>query len=149
MKVRLAASAPPTPPDTGASSEAILASPASLWAPRAEATSMVELSTISVPGAAASSMPPPHTASVSLPAGSIVTTASTPLAASAADVAAVTPRAAALVDVGRHEVEALHLVALLDEVAGHGQPHVAEPDEADLGHANVLPRCFPRWDTQG
>ena len=56
---------------------------------------MVELSTISVPGAAASSMPPPQTASVSLPAGSIVTIASTPLAASAADAAVFTPRAAA------------------------------------------------------
>ena len=30
-------------------------------------------------------------------------------------------------------------MALLDEIAGHGNAHVAEPDEADLGHAIVLP----------
>ena len=45
--------------ETGASSESILASAASLCAPRAEATSMVEQSMNSVPGLAACSMPEP------------------------------------------------------------------------------------------
>ena len=54
---------------------------------------MVELSMNRVPGAAACRMPPPQTASVSLPAGSMVTTASTAAAASAAELARFTPRA--------------------------------------------------------
>ncbi len=81
---------------------------------------MVELSMMSVSGAAAASMPPPHTASVSLPAGSMVTMASTLAAASAAEAAFFTPRARGLLQVGGNEVEAFDLVPLLDEVAGHG-----------------------------
>src|SRR5262245_37597087 len=57
---------------------------------------MVEESTMSVPAAAASSMPLLHTARVSLPAGSMVTTTSASLTASATDAALATPRATAL-----------------------------------------------------
>ena len=39
---------------------------------------------------------------------------------------------------GGGKVEAAHLVAGLDEVARHRQPHVAETDEADARHA-MLP----------
>jgi len=46
--------------------------------------------------------------------------------------------------VGRHEVEALHLVPLLDEVAGHGHAHVAEPDEAYPCHAFLLANSPPQ-----
>ena len=41
-------------------------------------------------------------------------------------------------EIDGHDVEALHLVTGLHEVAGHRQSHVAEPDESDLGHAFLL-----------
>ena len=135
MKVRLAASAPPTPPDTGASRESILASAASLCAVRADATSMVEESTISVPCCAALSIPPPQTASVSLARrqhGDDGVDIGGRLRGGGGLGNAAPLR---LGDVGREEVEALHRVPLLDEVAGHGNPHVAEPDEPDPGHS--------------
>ena len=57
MKVSVPAAAPPTPPDTGASSETAPLAAASAWALRAESTSMVEQSISSVPGRATATMP--------------------------------------------------------------------------------------------
>ena len=88
---------------------------------------MVELSMISVPGAAAASMPPPHTASVSLPAGSIVTTASTPLAASAADAAAFTPRAAALSTLAAMRSKPFTSWPFLTRLPAMGSPMLPSP----------------------
>ena len=42
-------------------------------------------------------------------------------------------------EIVRHQVEALHGVALPDKVGSHGHAHVAEPDETDPGHMVVLP----------
>ncbi len=53
MKVRVAAVAPPTPPETGASRPARPRAAALSWAARALATSMVEQSISRAPGAAA------------------------------------------------------------------------------------------------
>ena len=58
MKVRVAASAPLTPPETGASTMVSAASPAAPCTSRAVATSIVELSIKRVPGAAAASTCP-------------------------------------------------------------------------------------------
>ena len=57
MKVSVPACAPPTPPDTGASMLAMPAAAAEACAARADATSMVEQSMNSVPGAAAGRAP--------------------------------------------------------------------------------------------
>ena len=58
MKVSVPAVAPPTPPDTGASSIISPLASAALATSRAVATSMVEQSISSVPGLALSTMPP-------------------------------------------------------------------------------------------
>ena len=58
MKVSVAASAPATPPETGASSIARPAAAAAAATARAVATSIVELSIRSVPGAALAMIPP-------------------------------------------------------------------------------------------
>ncbi len=75
MKVSVAALAPPTPPDTGASSVATPRAAASACALRALATSMVEQSMNSVPCRAAGTMSF-HTESTCSPAGSMVMTMS-------------------------------------------------------------------------
>ena len=110
---------------------------------RAEATSMVEESMTSVPGAAASQ-------DAAAPDRQRVL-AGRQHGHDGIDTAGRICRRCSLfhasgrglLDVGGHEVEALHLMALLDEVAGHGQPHVAEPDEADGGHVALLPSALP------
>ena len=58
MKVSVAASAPATPPETGASSISWPAAAAAPWTARALATSMVEQSIRSAPGPAAAITPP-------------------------------------------------------------------------------------------
>ncbi len=145
MKVSVAASAPPTPPETGASSDSIFASLASLCAPRAEPTSMVDESMNTVPGLAAFSMPEPYTSSTCLPAGSMVTTKSTSVAASSAERRPVTPRDGGLAHILPHQVEAGDVVPLLDEIAGHGETHVAQPDHSDLRHGLLLRERPTLW----
>lgn len=96
MKVRLAACAPTTPPETGASRDRWPAATAASCAARASATSMVEQSTNRVPGRAAASSPSSrYRARTCLPAGSMVITTSASAAADAADPAGSTPVAAA------------------------------------------------------
>jgi hypothetical protein len=75
MKVSVAALAPPTPADTGASRVAMPRAAASAWAWRALATSMVEQSMNSVPCRACGTISF-HTDSTCSPAGSMVTTTS-------------------------------------------------------------------------
>ena len=91
MKVSVAAFAPPTPPDTGASSDGQPRSAASAWARRALSTSMVEQSMTSVPGRVAGRMSL-QTAVTCLPAGSMVITASASATASRAEKVYSTPR---------------------------------------------------------
>ena len=92
MKVSVAASAPVTPPDTGASSMAKPRSAAAACTARALSTSMVELSISTVPWSAAAMTPSPrNTARTLAPTGSMVTTKSTPLAASCTEDARLAP----------------------------------------------------------
>ena len=58
MKVSVPAAAPPTPPDTGASSISRPLASAAAATSRAVSTSIVEQSISSVPGLAFSTMPP-------------------------------------------------------------------------------------------
>src|SRR5262249_20517090 len=92
MKVSVAASAPATPPDTGASSMAMPRSAAAACTARALSTSMVELSINTAPASAAAITPAPrNTLRTLAPTGSMVTTKSTPLAASSTEVALLAP----------------------------------------------------------
>ena len=135
MKVSVAPFAPPTPPETGASTESAPLAAAMACALRALSTSMVEESIHNAPGLAARS---PHTASTGLPAGSIVTTTSAAAAAAAALSAILTPVAARRVAQFRHEIDAEDGMAGLDEIVGHRAAHIAEPDEGDGGHPAFL-----------
>src|SRR4051812_45563907 len=90
MKVSVPAFAPPTPPDTGASSAGQPRSWARACALRALSTSMVEQSMASAPGFMAGRMSL-QTDSTCLPAGSMVTTASASATASRTELAIVRP----------------------------------------------------------
>ena len=90
MKVKVAALAPPTPPETGASSVAMPRAAASACALRALVTSMVEQSMNSVPCRACGAMSF-HTDSTCSPAGSMVTTTSAPSTVALALAAIWTP----------------------------------------------------------
>src|SRR5262245_51265060 len=96
MKVSVAACAPATPPDTGASTMASPFARAAWATSRAVSTSMVEESMSSVPGATAASTPPSlrSTSRTCSPARSMVITASASLHVSAIDCTFV-PRPAA------------------------------------------------------
>ena len=129
--------APVTPPETGASTKRSPRSAAAAATRRETAGSMVDMSTQSVPLRRRRSTPPSpvNAASTCEEEGSIVMTRSAPATASAAEAAAVMPAAAAALHRLRVQVEGGHREALLDEIDGHGQPHGADADEADAGHA--------------
>ncbi len=92
MKVSVAASAPTTPPDTGASSMLKPAAAAAACTARAVSTSMVEESIKSVPLSAAASTPSCRkTARTFSPTGNIVTTKSTSATASLMEAARLAP----------------------------------------------------------
>ena len=97
---------------------------------------MVEESMKSVPGAAACSMPPPQTASVSLPAGSMVTTTSTSLAASAAEAALVTPRASALAMLAATRSKPFTAWPFLTRLPAMGSPMLPSPMKPILAIAS-------------
>jgi hypothetical protein len=90
MKVSVPAAAPPTPPETGASTGRRPAASASAATARALSTSTVEQSTKAAPGVMAG-MISAATARRIAPFGSMVITTSAPRAASAAEAAGVTP----------------------------------------------------------
>ena len=92
MKVSVAALAPPTPPDTGASIDGSFRAAACACALRALSTSMVEQSISSAPSRAAGTISD-HTVSTCLPAGSMVMTTSADFTASTAEGAIVQPSA--------------------------------------------------------
>ena len=143
MKVSVAAVAPPTPPDTGASSimrPFFSAAPATA---RAVSTSMVEQSISSVPSLA-----------FSIDAGGAEIDLAHFLARRQHGDDHVGARGRALGGLdagaaGRHEfgdrgridVHALDLVAGLDEVLRHRQTHIAEPDKSYARHG-ALPDLF-------
>ena len=83
MKVSVAPLAPPVPPDTGASTEAMPCLAASAWACFELSTSMVEQSMIKAPFST-DGMTSVQTDITCLPAGSIVITTSAPFTAPAA-----------------------------------------------------------------
>ena len=94
MKVSVAPLAPPVPPDTGASTEAMPCLAASACACLALSTSMVEQSMISAPLAIAGTTSV-QTDSTCLPAGSMVMTTSAPFTAATALSAIPAPSALA------------------------------------------------------
>src|SRR4029077_10972769 len=94
MKVSVAALAPPTPPETGASSAATPRSAAIAWTARALATSIVEQSMKSAPLRAAGSTSA-HTERTCSPAGSMGTTISESCVACRAAATISTPSLAA------------------------------------------------------
>ena len=99
MKVSVPATAPPVPPETGASSASRPLAPASACTTRALSTSMVEESISSAPSGTAPAISS-QTTSTCLPAGSMVTTTcarrtqSSALSASARPAAVAASRAA-------------------------------------------------------
>ena len=139
MKVSVAASAPPTPPDTGASSDGM---PRRLGErvrlPRAESTSMVEESMNSVPCAAAPSTPPSQTRErrPCRPAASSRRPRRRRRIRGRVRRRRRRARAAASI-VGRDEVEAVTSWPALTRLPAMGSAHVAEPDEADPRHASL------------
>src|SRR5882672_1892274 len=102
IKVSVAASAPATPPDTGASRASKPALAAAAWTTRAVSTSMVEQTMSSVPGPARPMMPsaPRYTPRTCWPAGSMVMTMSAPPIAAPRSAAAAAPAATALSTAG-------------------------------------------------
>ncbi len=138
MKVSVAPLAPPVPPDTGASTEAMPCFAASAWACFALSTSMVEQSMISAPLAIAGTTSV-QTESTCLPAGSMVTTTSAPLTEPTALSAIRGAVGPGLIARGRHQVECGHLVAGLDQIGRHRAAHVAEADECDVCHVPFPP----------
>ena len=90
----------------------------------------------SVPGAAACRMPPPQTASVSLPAGSMVTTASASLAASVADATLVTPRASALAMLAATRSKPFTAWPFFTRLAAMGAPMLPSPMKPILAIAS-------------
>ena len=137
MKVSVAAFAPPTPPDTGASSVAMPRPAASACALRALATSMVEQSMNSVPCRASGTISF-HTDSTCSPAGSMVTTTSAFSTVALALPTICTPSFAGGVARRRHDVEARHVSARFDQIGGHRPAHIAETDEANMRHGRLL-----------
>ena len=149
MTVRLAAVAPATPPDTGASTTrgpvgSIRRGAIASIAPRRAGRHHDHR-----PALRQGRRAPPHRtappppARRSPPSGS---SASAPRAASAAEGAMTPPALASEGERGRVQVEALHDIAGFQQVQRHGQAHGAEADEADrsrgilgLAHAGKIP----------
>ena len=95
MNARVPASAPTTPPDTGASMLRCPAASASACAARASSTAIVDDSMNSVPGRAAASSSPRYASITCRPAGNIVITISASATASAPLAATGIPAAVA------------------------------------------------------
>ena len=136
MNVKVPASAPTTPPETGASTERCPAATASAAASRASSTLMVEQSRNMVSGAAAVKQ-------ARLPAGSLVRVQHVPAAGKhgqyhgrACHGLGGCRRGGYPVRPGgvqrcRHHVKPDHGVTGVDEVDGHGPAHVAQAQERD------------------
>jgi hypothetical protein len=131
MKVSVAALAPLTPPETGASSESWPRSPASAWALRALSTSMVELSMTSAPACTAGTMSL-QTDSTCLPAGSMVTTTSASATASRAEPATLTPSALACSQEAGTRSKPTTRCCALTRFAAIGPPILPRPMNAML-----------------
>ena len=136
MKVSVPAVAPPTPPETGASSVSMPAAAPASCALRALSTSMVELSMISAPFGA-DGRRSAQAASTCRPAGSMVTTTSAPATASRALPMIATPVSAAVCFCASIEVVARDPVSRLDQVGGHRPAHVAQTEKCDVGHSSL------------
>src|SRR3954454_2890255 len=139
MKVSVAAFAPPTPPDTGASSAWQPRSFARAWALRALSTSMVEQSMARLPGFTAGRMSL-HTESTCLPAGSMVTTASASATASRNEPAIPTPVSRAASQPAGARAKPAAMCPALTRLAAIGPPMWPRPIKAIVVMARSLHR---------
>ena len=138
MKVSVPPVAPPTPPETGASSVSMPAAAPASCAFLALSTSMVELSMSSAPFGAAGRRSP-QAASTCAPGrqhGDDDLGPRDRLARAAHDRDAGLGRGLLL---RLDEVVAGDPVAGLDQVGGHRPAHVAQPQKCDVGHFSSLP----------
>src|SRR4051794_8376426 len=141
MKVSVAAFAPPTPPDTGASSAGQPRSWAMAWAFRALSTSTVEQSMASALDVIAGRMSL-HTESTCLPAGSMVTTASASATASRTEPAITTPVSRAASQEAAARSKPATLCPALTRLAAIGSPLWPRPINAIV----VMVRSLHRRD---
>ena len=133
MKVSVAPLAPPVPPDTGASTEAMPCLAASAWACTALSTSMVEQSMISAPLAIDGNDLGPHRQHMLARRQH----RDDDIGALHRGDRTVGDRRAiglGLVARGADQIERHHLVAGLDQIGGHRAAHIAETDECDVCH---------------
>ena len=144
IKVRLPASAPTTPPDTGASRHRTPAASARLWSSRAVATSIVEQSIRSAPSCMASSTSA-ATASTMGPSGNIRMTISASAPASALLVAISRPFCVAASRALVAHIVTAHFVAGALQIEGHGNTHVSQADKADLCHIFLSSAALGRF----
>ena len=131
MNVSVAPLAPPVPPDTGASTEAMPCFAASAWACLALSTSMVEQSMISAPLVIDGKISV-QTDSTCLPAGSIVMTTSAPFTAATALSAIAAPSALAWLREASTRSNAITLWPALTRLAAIGPPMLPRPMNAML-----------------
>src|SRR5882757_1968861 len=141
IKVSVAPLAPPVPPDTGASTEAMPCFAASAWACFALSTSMVEQSMISAPFAI-DGMTSVQTEITCLPAGSMVMTTSAPLTAPTELSAIAAPSAFACLREASTRSNATTLWPALTRLAAIGPPILPRPMNAMLAMSISLRRAF-------
>ena len=137
MKVSVAPLAPPVPPDTGASTEAMPCLAARPWARTALSTSMVEQSMISAPLAIAGNISV-HTERTCLPAGSIVMTTSAPFHRGNRTVGEPPAIGPGLLARVADQIERHHLWPALTRLAAIGPPILPRPMNAMLAISNSL-----------